>query len=156
MPIIYHSGDCLEHKDPQGRDIIIPHVNNAKCMWGAGFVLSLSRKWKAPEQAYRAKDKHTLGEVDFVQVEDKDGQRTFVCNMIAQEGTKSYDNPVPLNYTALVECLKEIKKSCDPNYQVISAPKFGSDLAGGNWEVIEKIIQEILGDFEVNIYIYKK
>jgi hypothetical protein len=35
---------------PEDRPAVIAHVCNDVEAWGKGFVLALSRRWKAPEQ----------------------------------------------------------------------------------------------------------
>ena len=56
---------------------MIVHVCNDIGGWGAGFVVAISRRWKAPEEAYRkwhaGKGEHPLfelGQVLFVDVAD--------------------------------------------------------------------------------------
>ena len=66
--------------DPQFSSIsevaIIPHICNDQGGWGRGFVLALSKKWKAPERAYRTLsfdyDNYLMGNV-WGFVIDKDG-----------------------------------------------------------------------------------
>lgn len=35
-------------------------------------------------------------------------------------------------------------------------PKIGAGLAGGNWDIIEQIINEEIGDVEVRVYVSPK
>jgi hypothetical protein len=78
--------------------------------------------------------------------------------MIAQNGLFSHDNPRPLNYAYLVKSMLQIKKYMTTNYGVdnpieIYSPKFGSGLAGGDWNFIENLIEDIWNQFKVLIFI---
>ena len=155
-PINYVKEDCL--LIPEGKNIIIPHVCNCKGSWGRGFVLAISNKWKEPEDEYRRWcsdiQKFKLPDATFydgdlpvtdlplgvnqtVQVEPN----VAVVNMIAQTLGGS---GVPLRYSALTQCMidvmRDIKGYSEP--WEIRAPKFGSGLAGGDWDIIEAMIEE--------------
>ena len=125
---------------------LIIHVCNNVGAWGAGFVLALSRKWKEPEYYYRRRRRHRLGDVQFVQVND----HITVVNMIAQVlGDK---RGVNIRYMALRQCLYGIRDYAINNNCTIHAPRFGAGLAGGDWKIIEKMINQILSDVKVYIY----
>ena len=140
---------------PTDRNVIIPHVCNNIGGWGAGFVVPLSRKWPRTKTEYYKKNKLDglkLGQVQFVKVEDK----IIVANMIAQEGLIGPTNPVPLKYEALEACLEQVAdyaKTFDTEGNLeIHAPKFGSGLAGGDWNKIEPIILRTLSQYPITIY----
>ena len=65
--IQYIKGDATQ---PTGNgNKIIVHVCNDIGGWGKGFVMALSKRWKAPEQEYRnwyvSQDGFELGAVQF-------------------------------------------------------------------------------------------
>jgi len=140
--------------------VIIPHITNDMGAWGAGFVISLSKRWPKPEQQYRTwfKEKTTkrgiafeLGEVGFVQAEPT----ILVANMIAQSGTGSTNNRAPIRYGALASCMIKVLHTAQHFKAEVHAPRFGAGLAGGNWETIEALIQEIWVDNELDVVIYE-
>lgn len=135
--INYVIGDATE---PQGAGKkIIVHVCNDENKWGAGFVLALSRKWEAPEREYRALSKYRLGKVHLVAVE-KD---LHVANMIGQHGIgRDEEGFAPIRYSAIMKGLVTINNMAASMGASLHCPRFGSDLAGGDWEVIERLIQE--------------
>jgi O-acetyl-ADP-ribose deacetylase (regulator of RNase III) len=146
--IEYKKGDVLEVKCNVFR--LIPHCCNNLGGWGSGFVVALSHKWKEPEKQYRSLKGYVLGDVQFVQVEPN----IVVANMIAQRGYLSSSNPTPLNYVALEKCMGRVGERIHSVKTpfIITAPKFGAGLAGGNWNTIEKMINETWGDLHVEIY----
>jgi O-acetyl-ADP-ribose deacetylase (regulator of RNase III) len=143
--IKYVTGDATR---PEGEGIkFIVHVCNNIGAWGAGFVLALSKRWKEPEEAYRAmsEDEMELGNVRMVGVEDD----IAVGNMIAQEGTGyAADGTPPIRYYALALALTSVNHAAilhaEYNDEPVSIhmPRIGSGLAGGDWKVIEMIIRE--------------
>jgi O-acetyl-ADP-ribose deacetylase (regulator of RNase III) len=78
----YIVGDAT-NPQTKGNKIIV-HVCNDIGGWGKGFVLAISKRWKQPEQQYRAwfklEDNFSLGQVQFVQVEED----LWVANLIGQ------------------------------------------------------------------------
>ncbi len=52
-----------------------------------------------------------LGENQMVRVYDSYG-KIYVANMIAQHSYISDDNPIPLKYKALVNCMADVATYC--------------------------------------------
>ena len=77
--IKYLIGDATS---PVKTNALICHVCNNAGAWGAGFVLALSRKWKAPEVAYRNLS-HKLCKLGVVQFVPISSSTIVVANMIA-------------------------------------------------------------------------
>ncbi len=134
------------------------HVCNNRGGWGgkASVVKAISRRWKAPENAYRewatVRDSEVwglfcLGSVQFVPV----GDNLTVVNMVAQDGYASSTRPRPLSYSALQECLGHVAKAARGGTS-IHMPRIGVGLAGGRWETVAGIIERSLGDIPVFVY----
>lgn len=157
--IHYLKGDAT---DPQGSGKkIIAHVCNDVGAWGAGFVLAISKKWKKPEISYKELYKHnhddcSLGNIMFVPVEDD----IVVANMIGQRGIFSHFDPdtetstPPIRYNALEVCLKALADEALKTKASIHLPKIGAGLAGGDWNIIEKLIIEQLVNKGIETYVY--
>lgn len=144
--INYVIGDATQ---PQGEgNKIICHICNDIGAWGAGFVLAISKRWKFPEQYYRARKQYILGEVDVFQVEDD----IFVANMIAQHKTISYKDDVPpIRYDAVKTALIAVNDIAVNNDATLHMPRIGCGLGGGEWGVIESIIKEVV-TVDVTVY----
>ncbi len=162
-------GDATEPQTTISSEIVvIAHICNNKNIWGGGFVVALSKKWKEPEQIYRNfcegnkpypesnKSLPILGKVCYAKIND----HLVVANMIGQDGITSTDNPIPIKYKALANCMAEVVgyiemiKSQTSNPVVIHAPKFGSLRAKGNWDFILELIREIWLENGINVVIY--
>ena len=60
----------------------------------------------------------------------------------------------PLDYEALTLCLRKINHN--NKGKTIGVPLIGAGLAGGNWDIIEKIISTELKDMDVTIVKFNK
>jgi O-acetyl-ADP-ribose deacetylase (regulator of RNase III) len=155
MPINYVKGDATK---PNGNGTkIIMHICNNKGGWGAGFVVALSKKWKAPEKSYREWskcdndpkniDRFDLGMTQFVGV----GGGIIVANMVAQDGFGG----VAVKYDHLRKCLKQVCEYAKGINASVHAPMIGTGLGGGKWEIISKIIEEELCNQGVEVTVYE-
>ncbi len=160
MTINYCLGDATEPVG--GGSKVIAHVCNDEGKWGAGFVLALSKKFPNVEAEYRKLhaaqngQKLTLGSVQFVQAVNTP-DNLYVANMISQRGIRklkdgTVDECPPVRYPALYTCLEELCKFAAAQNASIHAPRFGAGLAGGDWRVIEAMLEKIGAGQVINIY----
>ena len=148
---------------------LIIHVCNNQGGWGAGFVLALSKKWSEPEKAYRdwyngkfvvpqIIDSHQfeLGSTQFVPILN---ENIWIANMIAQDKYRKYrkseheSNHVYLNYDALNKTLTRSYKFAYENNLTIHMPKIGCGFAGGDWNIIEKMIKPLSEKVNTTVYL---
>jgi O-acetyl-ADP-ribose deacetylase (regulator of RNase III) len=173
--IKYVEGDATQPKAKGNK--IIAHVCNDIGGWGRGFVLSLSKRWKEPEQMYRrwfqeGKDMllvpgHSdvtvgvdcvLGNVLFVPVAHVGlppfKEITYVANMVGQHGVMpDQDGVPPIRYDAVEKCLQHVSRFVSHiGGASIHMPRIGCGLAGGKWSDIEPIIDRALPDVDVYVY----
>ena len=153
--ISYREGDATE-PGAEGKKIIV-HICNDSGKWGKGFVLAISRRWKAPEKAYRlafaADAKPALGDVQFVSV---DGDIT-VANLIGQAGvqsTRGKDARPPIRYDAVRRGLRTVAAQAMRTNASVHMPRIGCGLAGGRWEEIEPIMAEELAGRGIHTVVY--
>jgi hypothetical protein len=154
-------GDATSPQTTHEKEVcIIPHCCNDLGAWGAGFVLALSRKWKDPEEIYKAychKNENLLGRVCYAKMSNF----LVVANMIGQHGCGIKDGIIPVKYKALanamdrVACFVDHVKEQVKNPVVIHCPKFGSDLAGGKWEFILELIRELWLEKGIDVVVYE-
>lgn len=153
--INYVRGDATR---PQGdRHKVIVHCVNDISVWGAGFVIALSRRWPHPELRFREAALQ-LGDVQFVRVESE----ITVCNLCGQRGVgRRKDGSPPVDYTAIRVGFRYIASRilsmphgnplCNAS---VHMPRIGCGLAGGTWDKMEPIIQDELADKGVSVTIY--
>ncbi len=140
---------------------VIPHICNNENKWGKGVTVAISKKWPKPERIYREyceKNKRfpILGKICYAKIDDL----FVIANMIAQDGIVSENNPKPIKYKALINCMAEVVgyiemiKSQTSNPVVIHCCKFGSGLAKGNFDFIMELIEELWIDAGIDVVIY--
>lgn len=144
-----------------GFSVIVPHVCNNINLFGAGFAAGVAKHYPRVKDNYHLLgNKNNLGYVQFVEalVDPVYKHKLIFANMIAQNGVIGHNNKRPLNYAALVRCMESVNdyiaKSFDTvetNVQ-IHAPKFGCGLAGGNWNFISDLINDIWSGKTVFVY----
>jgi hypothetical protein len=170
--INYIKGDATE---PVGDGTkVILHCCNSIGAWGSGFVLALSKKWPEPEKKYREwfqrdTNKPKLGDILLVGVKND----IFVCNLIGQEGVGfDKDGNPPVRYDAVNSGLKKLAKAIhtteDDNIENTKSTMGGiklpisvhipylmcCDRAGGDWRIIEAIINSTLVDSNIPVTVY--
>ena len=150
MKIEYVKGDATA---PIGKGHkLIVHICNDQGGWGAGFVLAISKRWKAPEKEYRAlkKNGYLLGDIQVVPVTTN----ITVVNMIAQHKYAGFDNPVAVRYDALKDCLRKVALQTDVTDFSVHMPRIGCGLAGGTWDKVEPIIEAQLIKRAIAVTVY--
>jgi hypothetical protein len=149
-----------------GATVFVPHVCNNVDLFGAGFASQVAEHYPLVKTDYHLLGKsflkNNLGYTQFIKVfeEPQYRHRLFFCNMISQNSVKSFNNTRPLNYLALAQSMNKITQyiiqntgHINQNEKVeIHCPKFGSGLAGGNWNFISELINDIWGKFFVTVY----
>jgi hypothetical protein len=122
-------------------------------MWGAGFTHALDQIDSGPRLAFLelTKQHHRYKDQLLGQIQLTPFGLHFVANMIAQSGVRSKYNPTPIRYDALADCLQKVSTSV-PLTKTIVGPRFGAGLAGGDWSVISKLINQYLPKHTINIY----
>ena len=149
-----------------GATVFVPHVCNNIDLFSAGFAAQVSVNYPSVEADYHMLGKNflknNLGYSQIIKVfeDQKYKHKLYFVNMISQNGVKRYNNSRPLNYLALVKSMNKLSDFIVSNTGFtnqtekieIHAPKFGSGLAGGNWNFISDLIDDIWGRFFVTIY----
>lgn len=159
---IFESCESRINDKQKGSTIIIPHVCNNLGKFGAGFAMAVRNKYPNVAANFEllgstlklgyvqyvsaAKNQHTKNEIIF-------------ANMVAQNGIIHKKNPRPLNYEALIRCMVDVRnfinKSNHENIE-IHCPKFGSGLAGGDWNFISDLIYDVWHNIPVFVYVQNK
>ena len=142
--LFYGTGDATLPTG-EGR-YVIAHLCNDIGVWGRGFVVALARRYPNAEAEYRAWSRRkadppfVLGQVQFVEV----AAQTWVANMIGQHGIGRRGPTTPIRYDAVRECLGRVRAFAQERKATIQMPRIGCGLAGGDWEVVSKIVEEEL------------
>ena len=117
---------------------IIVHQVNCQKKMGAGLALQIRNKWPKVYQSY-LQHKFGLGQIQLVRITPE----LYVCNLAGQDRygrDKRYTD-----YTAIkIGFIKLNMVACKQKLPVYIPKYMGCNLAGGDWNIVNKIIKETL------------
>lgn len=142
--VIYKKGDLF--KAPEQ---ILAHGVNCSGAFGSGVAYGMSQNHKKSRDQYFSKFGHggwKLGEVQFVESESK-----IIANCATQleylpRGVCHAD------YPSIKEAMIKVKEFAISNNGTVAIPKIGAGLAGGDWDTIKAILEEVFNDYDVVVY----
>lgn len=129
---------------------VIAHGANCFNTMGGGIALQIARQYPEAQKVDRMTspgDKGKLG----TYTKAKSGGKT-IYNLYTQY---DFGGPDPnVDYAAVHNALSKMRLDVDrtnPDAK-IGLPRIGCGLAGGDWSVVELIIEKVFGDREVFVY----
>lgn len=134
--------------------VILAHGENNIGLHGAGFAKFLTKEY--PQNGKKFEFDCRKGNVDLGDISWYEEDNMVIANCITQDGIRSKRNPVPFSYKAFRESIEKLKDGAlEKQIKKIYMPKIGSGLAGGDWEKIYEIIEDVFlpvkEDIEVHI-----
>ena len=146
------SGDLIQLAQ-EGAFEVIAHGCNCQCVMGAGIAKTIKKVFpKAYDADCRTKkgSRDKLGSCSVATCETATGSLEVV-NAYTQFHWRG--SGVKADYEAIRTCMQWIKRRYAG--QRIGLPKIGAGLAGGDWKIIQAIIEEELADEDVTIVEYQ-
>lgn len=126
---------------------IIAHGCNAQGVMGSGVAKGIREKFPTAYKLYlhmHTTDGLETGDVQIAEVSNV--PRLYVANLITQHFYGTH-NLKYVSYDAIDECFDNLFARNLRNYP-INIPKIGAGLGGGNWSVIELIIEARMQQYE--------
>jgi len=148
--IKYVDGDLI--KMAQNGDFdVIAHGCNCFCNMGAGIAPQIK---SAFHLAYVADCNTTSGDINKLgTISFSDSERPIVVNIYSQYDTKGRrEGKIDLDYDAIRSGLLEMKLKFSG--KTFGLPMIGAGLAQGDWNIIEKIIEDVMFGEYVTIVKY--
>ena len=151
--INYVDGDVVKLAKQGAFDVVV-HGCNCLSTMGAGVAPQMAAAFGCDkfELERLGPSIHKLGNIDYEAVESG----LIVVNAYTQYryGKNHTDGDVaPFDYEAFTVCMRKMNHLFQGKH--IGMPKIGSHLAGGDWNRIEKIIEEELTYCKVTVVNYK-
>lgn len=172
--ITYKTGDMFREIDFESPTIkLIPHCCNNIDGYGSGFAGAVAKFFPAAKERYHqwyrmgvdmeSGKPFRLGQFQSVKVKSQDlYNAVYILNMIGQDGVRGPNNPKPVKYGHLHSCVQKVGELLrlytaknPPGHPIeIITVKFGSDLAGGDWNIIEEFVLDhwILPNVPITVY----
>lgn len=159
MPITITKGNLLEQNL-----FLCGHVTNCMGVFGSGVALQVKQKYPKAyddyiEFAQKTPAQQRLGQVNFSAQQNKGIM--YIANMHAQFNYGYGQRH--LNYESFYKCLEQIRDFCAKSSGVsglrqygIGFPyRIGSDRAGGDWEIVSKMIERIFFECDYPVVLWK-
>jgi O-acetyl-ADP-ribose deacetylase (regulator of RNase III) len=152
-PIRYVHGNILEPLG-NGPKIICQLVNDRAIKWGGGVAKKFAQKYPQAEQQFTESFIHLganqrLGRTLITELEGE----ASLASIVAQEGFGPSLFP-RIRYGALQAGLREVAVNARGMGASIHMPKIGTGSAGGDWGVVEEIIEDELVRAGLSVTIY--
>lgn len=140
----YQQGDLFKAEEE-----LLAHGVNCKGAFGSGVAAGMTINYPETRTQHFYKHKSEgwkLGDVQFVSSKDK-----TIANCATQ------DNFLPrgvchADYNAIKVCMTKVKEYAKLRNLRIAIPKIGAGLAGGDWELIELILNDVFLDYDCTVY----
>ncbi|MCX9024660.1 MAG: macro domain-containing protein [Candidatus Methanoperedens sp.] len=129
---------------------VLAHGCNCRGGYGSGVAYAMAKKYPKARESYLEKfeeDGWKLGEVQFVVTHDG-----VVIANCATQASYLPRGICHANYPAIRVCMTKVKEFAKVNNKTIAIPKIGAGLAGGDWNIIEGILNEVFDDYDVTVY----
>lgn len=148
--IRYVKGDLFN----SGADIIA-HGCNCVGGFGSGVAGQMVKIYPITRDHYIHKFENEgwkLGDVQFVAVEHISlWTSRYVANCATQKEYYPRDR-VHADYEAIRKCMQQVKDFAKMHDLTVAIPKIGAGLAGGDWKIIEQILEAVFQDYNVAVY----
>jgi len=169
MNLHFLQGDATNPVEVEGPKILV-HCVNCLGVMGSGIALTIKKRWPQVFSRYRdlfavehsggtsyLKNSELLGRCQVIKV----GPDFSVANLFGQNETGIETigdvDIIPADYRALrigLANLKEQIRRFAPKNISIVAPRICCGLAGGDWQTVQKEIEDVFGNMDINIYVY--
>lgn len=145
---------------------IIVHCCNAQGQMGAGVARALRDKWPEVFHVYAKAyadggNRLVLGNVHYAEVGNTPEPKIVVANLIGQQFYGGAPGVVYVNYDAIRTGFRNIASiakhhaECGGPLAMIHYPMLGAGLAGGDWTIIEKIINEEVEGLDHTLWVFE-
>lgn len=136
--VIHTDGNLLESGEK-----VIAHGCNCFHLMGSGIARAIANKWPEVPRVDRAHHKrgdiNALGTISLATLEE-----ITVLNLYTQ-----YQPGRSFEYAALRDCIRKLERS---KYTDIAIPRIGCGIGGGDWPVVEELLQNTHVNFTVYTY----
>lgn len=153
MPIEYRKGDVLKALSNEEIDILA-HGVNCSGGFGSGIAGQIAKEYPIVKQEYLYiynTISWRLGKIQIVDI-----NKRLIINCATQQyygrDPQSQPNNRYCDYEAISKCMAELYKLVYKENLKIGIPRIGCGLAGGNWDIVEAIINEAFSDYTIYVY----
>lgn len=149
MKTIYKKGNLLNAEES-----IIMHGCNAQGVMGSGVAVQIRRKFPEAYHVYKSSvgpKGLELGDISvaWIKYNHSEDQPLLIVNAITQE-FYGRDERRYVSYDAVTKVAEKMSQLFGK--RSVAIPKIGAGLGGGNWQVIESILENHAPDIQWVVY----
>jgi len=144
-------GNLLDKAEAGEFDVIAHGCNCFNSMSG-GLALEISRRYPTAVDSDNNTlpgDAGKLGNVSVARWNLSDTRSFMIFNIYSQ-----YHGGANIDYKALKEGLQRLNKECKGLR--VGLPQIGCGIAGGDWDIVSQMIENIMVDCDVTIVMFEK
>jgi O-acetyl-ADP-ribose deacetylase (regulator of RNase III) len=152
--VSYVDGDVLQpQRLSKDNWCVIAQVVNNVGAFGAGLAAQTAKQFPEVKKRYRnwtGSSTFKMGANEYVIFPE---QKLCFALMLCQDGLPGRDNPTPLRYPALQQCLKKLGLHAEEMVAEVHMPKIGCGIARGRWGLVcPYLVSEIPASVPVIVY----
>jgi len=132
---------------------VIAHQANCFCAMKSGIAPQIVKAFpetKIADDQTVTGDSMKLGTISLAQHLLPSMEYLTIFNLYGQFSMGT--DKIHTNYDAITKALYEMRGWLT-HYDRLGLPKIGCGLAGGNWAIVSEIIEDVLDDVDVTIYV---
>lgn len=134
---------------------IISHGCNCLGAFNAGIAKQIRHLFPSAYNAYIQKNNSEgwkLGDVQMVEIPE---QRRIIANCATQYGYGySSKQNIFVDYDAIAVVFKTLVCYSEEHNMKIAMPRIGCGLAGGDWNIVDRILEQVMQGHKANIEVY--
>ena len=134
---------------------IIAHGVNCKGSFGSGIAGLMNRYYPPVRREYLDKfdtEGWKLGDTQFVRLVNVKGYIYTIIANCATQDDYGYKGVCHASYPAIRECMTKVKEYARQDNLTIAIPTIGCGLAGGDWNIVKGILEEVFTDYDITVY----
>jgi O-acetyl-ADP-ribose deacetylase (regulator of RNase III) len=153
LTIQYLKGDATQPRGANAR-MIVQVVNDKAITWGKGFSVAVRKQWPQAQKEFTRwifenRSEFKLGNILVSKLEES----VELASLVAQHGYGPSLFP-RIHYLALEECLSKLSIRAKEIGASVHMPRIGCGEAGGDWNIVSEIIDEILCREGIPVTVY--
>jgi O-acetyl-ADP-ribose deacetylase (regulator of RNase III) len=153
VTIQYLKGDATQPRGTAAR-MLVQVVNDKAITWGKGFSVAVRKQWPYAQKeftrwVFERRSEFRLGNIHVVKLEEA----LELASLVAQHGYGPSLFP-RIQYSALETCLSMVAARAKKTGASVHMPRIGCGEAGGDWNIVSEIIDEMLCRESIPITVY--
>jgi len=146
--LTYKTGDILNATED-----IICHQVNCQGIMGGGLAYQIAKTYPDVEEKYKRYCIENMCSYDVLCGE------SYLVNINDNQEIANCFTQIPnfdTDYEAIEDCFTTLLMICASTNKSICVPyKYGCGIANGDWNIVEKIFEELSNEYKVPIVVYK-